>query len=436
MLYRFHLSSAIARPVRADLSGSKCSIRIDEIDSGFQTTILVVLISLWPTSTGARADEPRSARPTRTERGSALAHAGELSRYPPARASRPRGGRRAAAVRSRGALGAARGSSASRSKSRARIAAARELIARLRRGAALDSRLAALLRERLAALPADPLPADLADAAEWIGTSDVERGRALRDVLRLYDAIASLARAGARGARTALPALRVAAGARRVVKLALDEKVVALERALARRAHSARIRRSDRARLLCDAARHARRRHQPVRARERAASACSMRSRRSAWSRASEAARRQSDRDGQLRVRWDGTPLDLFFAYDALHDACRERRRQVPFPGERIAILSRRGSRDLQGAVRARQGLARPARAAVRAGRALRSRLRARLARAHTRAGRRAPGAVPITARRQARAAGPRAARREFARPGSSTAEPAASAHPRDHEPL
>ena len=53
-----------------------------------------------------------------------------------------------------------------------------------------------------------------------------------------------------------------------------------------------------------------------------------------------DAARRSGDRDGQLRVRWDGTPLDLFFSYDALHDACRERRRHVPFPGERIAILS------------------------------------------------------------------------------------------------
>ena len=69
-------------------------------------------------------------------------------------------------------------------------AAARELIARLRGGAALDARLAALLREQLAALSAQPVPADLADAAEWVGASDVERGRALRDVLRLYDAIA------------------------------------------------------------------------------------------------------------------------------------------------------------------------------------------------------------------------------------------------------
>jgi hypothetical protein len=69
-------------------------------------------------------------------------------------------------------------------------AAARELIGRLRRGAGLDSHLAALLRDRLAALPADPMPTELADAAEWIGASELERGRALRDVLRLYDAIA------------------------------------------------------------------------------------------------------------------------------------------------------------------------------------------------------------------------------------------------------
>jgi len=68
--------------------------------------------------------------------------------------------------------------------------AAREVIARLRRGAALDARLAALLRDQLAALPADPIPVDLADAAEWVGASEVERGRALRDVLRLYGAIA------------------------------------------------------------------------------------------------------------------------------------------------------------------------------------------------------------------------------------------------------
>jgi hypothetical protein len=68
--------------------------------------------------------------------------------------------------------------------------AARELIARLRRGASLDARLAALLRDQLSALPAHALPEELAETAEWIGASEHERGRALRDVLRLYDAIA------------------------------------------------------------------------------------------------------------------------------------------------------------------------------------------------------------------------------------------------------
>jgi hypothetical protein len=53
-----------------------------------------------------------------------------------------------------------------------------------------------------------------------------------------------------------------------------------------------------------------------------------------------EAAHRLGERDEQLRVQWNGTPLDLFFSHDALHDACRERRRQVAFPGERITILS------------------------------------------------------------------------------------------------
>jgi hypothetical protein len=68
--------------------------------------------------------------------------------------------------------------------------AARELLGRLRRGARLDPRLAALLRDRLAALPGDRVPEELADVADWVGATDVERGRALRDVLRLYDAIA------------------------------------------------------------------------------------------------------------------------------------------------------------------------------------------------------------------------------------------------------
>ena len=36
-------------------------------------------------------------------------------------------------------------------------------------------------------------------------------------------------------------------------------------------------------------------------------------------------------RDGQARVWWDDTPVDLFFAYDAFHDAAAKARRTVPF---------------------------------------------------------------------------------------------------------
>lgn len=50
--------------------------------------------------------------------------------------------------------------------------------------------------------------------------------------------------------------------------------------------------------------------------------------------------RQRADRDEQVRILWDHTPLDLFFSYDALHDSCRERRREVPFAGERLTILS------------------------------------------------------------------------------------------------
>jgi hypothetical protein len=67
---------------------------------------------------------------------------------------------------------------------------ARALIGRLRRGARLDPQLASLLREQLAGRESAPVPDDLADAVEWLGASDHERGRALRDVLRLYDQIA------------------------------------------------------------------------------------------------------------------------------------------------------------------------------------------------------------------------------------------------------
>ena len=45
-------------------------------------------------------------------------------------------------------------------------------------------------------------------------------------------------------------------------------------------------------------------------------------------------------RDGQARVFWDDTPVDLFFAYDAFHDAAAARRRPVPFAGATIPILA------------------------------------------------------------------------------------------------
>jgi hypothetical protein len=46
------------------------------------------------------------------------------------------------------------------------------------------------------------------------------------------------------------------------------------------------------------------------------------------------------ERDGQARVMWNGTPIDLFFAYDAFHDAAARARRTVPFADESIPILA------------------------------------------------------------------------------------------------
>ena len=45
-------------------------------------------------------------------------------------------------------------------------------------------------------------------------------------------------------------------------------------------------------------------------------------------------------RDGQTRVMWDDTPIDLFFAYDAFHDAAARARRVVPFADTTIPILA------------------------------------------------------------------------------------------------
>jgi hypothetical protein len=44
-------------------------------------------------------------------------------------------------------------------------------------------------------------------------------------------------------------------------------------------------------------------------------------------------------RDGQARVMWDATPIDLFFSYDAFHEAAAAGRRVVPLGDRTIPIL-------------------------------------------------------------------------------------------------
>jgi hypothetical protein len=46
------------------------------------------------------------------------------------------------------------------------------------------------------------------------------------------------------------------------------------------------------------------------------------------------------ERDGQCRLRWGNTPIDLFFAYDALHEAMRQAIRTEPFGETRIPVLA------------------------------------------------------------------------------------------------
>ena len=56
---------------------------------------------------------------------------------------------------------------------------------------------------------------------------------------------------------------------------------------------------------------------------------------------ASARQQKQLSEQGQVRLRWGHTPLDLFFAYDPLHQSCYERRRRVPFgEGVQLEILS------------------------------------------------------------------------------------------------
>jgi hypothetical protein len=50
--------------------------------------------------------------------------------------------------------------------------------------------------------------------------------------------------------------------------------------------------------------------------------------------------RRAVERDGQCRLWWGRTPIDLFFAYDALHEAMRTALRREPFAEASIPVLS------------------------------------------------------------------------------------------------
>jgi hypothetical protein len=46
------------------------------------------------------------------------------------------------------------------------------------------------------------------------------------------------------------------------------------------------------------------------------------------------------ERDGQCRLHWGNTPIDLFFAYDIFHEAMRRAVRSEPFGETRIPILA------------------------------------------------------------------------------------------------
>jgi len=46
------------------------------------------------------------------------------------------------------------------------------------------------------------------------------------------------------------------------------------------------------------------------------------------------------ERDGQCRLWWGDNAVDLFFAYDPIHDEMRRHARRVPFGEETVSILS------------------------------------------------------------------------------------------------
>jgi hypothetical protein len=46
------------------------------------------------------------------------------------------------------------------------------------------------------------------------------------------------------------------------------------------------------------------------------------------------------ERDGQCRLWWGDNAVDLFFAYDPIHDEMKRQARRVPFGGITVSILS------------------------------------------------------------------------------------------------
>jgi hypothetical protein len=46
------------------------------------------------------------------------------------------------------------------------------------------------------------------------------------------------------------------------------------------------------------------------------------------------------EREGQVRLLWDETPVDLFFAYHDFHAECRRRAVLVPFGPRQVPVLS------------------------------------------------------------------------------------------------
>jgi hypothetical protein len=46
------------------------------------------------------------------------------------------------------------------------------------------------------------------------------------------------------------------------------------------------------------------------------------------------------EREGQVTLYWERTPIDVFFSYDPLHESSMRRRRRVDFGGDPIHVLS------------------------------------------------------------------------------------------------